>query len=178
MAKLLYDRAAEKNPGKQKDALLNISEALEKGTATEEQLSAGLKEVENLFELSTFSPIYSDNRGDFNAMRHFLKRELHSVRDAKRIEAVRDKINNGSEIDEKKINEKIGFAKGWLERGLGESLHGLGWPNTENDLVKHQKLANGLEEIRKAWTKDKEMDFKKAPRYKKLIKELFDSLKK
>ena len=53
----------------------------------------------------------------------------------------------------------------------------MGWPNTENDLVKHQKLANGLEEIRKAWTKDKEMDFKKAPRYKKLIKELFDSLK-
>lgn len=107
-------------------------------------------------------------------------RKIDTIREefkSKSAEAEKAKVPETKEQLLKSSKEKFGFNKSQLERGLGKSLSALGLRELGDDPEVWRKAADGLETIRRAWTKDNDPAFKKASKYEKQIRELFESLR-
>ncbi len=115
-------------------------------------------------------------------MRDQLQKEIYgrsdiASGDAKKIDTVRNDIKTEEAApDLKASKEKVSFAKDTLEKGLGKSLQGLGFKEVGNDPKQWAKMADGLEEIRRAWSKDKRAAFQKSTEFEGQIKKFFGTL--
>lgn len=119
-----------------------------------------------------------------DAMRHFLKRKLKEKDDAEshsRVEEISARIKNAENGEGKRIltetKKKASFAANEIQRRLGEpiGLDKLGLSDKTPE--KWEKLASGLEDIRRMFTKDMRTPGKeKSAEYKERLRKLFDSL--
>ena len=155
---------------------------------TEEEKEKKLKEIKGIIGKENIKKIKEEveenqadlikaiKEGKISPEEIVLLEKLSEIDVEKREEESEEKEGK-EEVDISKIKKNIGMTVKELQQGLGKSLELNKLELDDEDIENWKKLEEGLEKIRKAYTKDTRLRSEKNPEYEERIKTLFNSVK-